>query len=121
MAPPRDLRGAWAACPVDYRRRTWALLPCWRISSRAFLPCSTSWWSASPDSRLGLGEVPIACVQLRSGASLTLQEIEALLIRHGVTRRFWPVGLRILTEWLLGPTGKIDRRAVLASVVLREH
>jgi len=69
-----------------------------------------------PDSRFGLGEIPIACVQLSSGSDLTLPEIEVLLTRHGVTRRFWPIGLRILDEWPLGPTGKIDRRAVLARV-----
>jgi hypothetical protein len=33
-----------------------------------------------------------------------------------VTRRFWPVGLRIFDEWPLGPTGKIDRGSVLARV-----
>src|SRR5262249_11871443 len=69
-----------------------------------------------PDARLGLGEVPVACVELRAGAALALDQIDALLDRQGVTRRFWPVGLRILAEWPLGPTGKIDRRAVLALV-----
>ncbi len=70
----------------------------------------------APDARLGLGEVPIACVQLHSGATLTLGEIEALLERQGVTRKFWPVALRILADWPVGPTGKIDRRAILARV-----
>jgi non-ribosomal peptide synthetase component E (peptide arylation enzyme) len=69
-----------------------------------------------PDTRLGLGELPIACVQLRPGADLTLLEIEALLERHGVTRRFWPVRLRTVDEWPLGPTGKIDRRSLLARI-----
>jgi len=72
----------------------------------------------APDARFGLGEVPIACVELRSGARLTLPEIEALLTRHGVTRRFWPVGLRIFDEWPLGLTGKIDRRLVLARLAV---
>jgi non-ribosomal peptide synthetase component E (peptide arylation enzyme) len=70
----------------------------------------------APDSRFGLGEVPIACVQLRPGGGLALQDIEALLTQQGVTRTYWPVGLRIFDDWPLGPTGKIDRRAVLARV-----
>ncbi len=70
-----------------------------------------------PDVRLGLGEVPIACVQLRSGATLALEEIETLLERQGVTRKFLPVGLRIFGEWPIGPTGKIDRRAILARLL----
>jgi len=70
----------------------------------------------APDARLGLGEVPMACVELRAGAALALEEIDRLLERQGVTRKFWPVTLRILAEWPLGPTGKIDRRAVLALV-----
>ena len=69
-----------------------------------------------PDSRLGLGEVPIACVQLRPGAVLTLHDIETLLEQHGVTRRFWPVGLRAFDQWPLGATAKIDRHALLAHV-----
>jgi len=70
----------------------------------------------APDSRFGLGEVPIACAQLHAGASLTLPEIEELLAQHGVTRRFWPVGLRVFDEWPLGPTGKLDRAALLQRV-----
>ncbi len=69
-----------------------------------------------PDSRLGLGEVPVACVQLRPGATLTLSEVDTLLEQHGVTRKFWPVGLRLLDEWPLGPTGKIDRQSILTRI-----
>jgi cyclohexanecarboxylate-CoA ligase len=75
----------------------------------------------APDSRLGLGEVPVACVQLWPGADLTLVEIEHLLEQRGVTRTYWPVGLRLLDEWPLGPTGKIDRRSLLARIEARGH
>ncbi len=68
----------------------------------------------APDPRLG--EVPVACVQLRAGAGLTLREVEGLLEARGVTRKFWPVELRIFEQWPLGPTGKIDRRALVALV-----
>jgi acyl-CoA synthetase (AMP-forming)/AMP-acid ligase II len=63
-----------------------------------------------------LGELPVACVQLRAGATVSLEDLEALLDSHGVTRRFWPTHLRIFDQWPLGPTNKIDRRLILAQV-----
>jgi non-ribosomal peptide synthetase component E (peptide arylation enzyme) len=68
----------------------------------------------APDLRLG--EVPVACVQLQPGADLSLAEVERLLEAQGVTRRFWPVDVRVFETWPLGPTGKIDRRSILDAV-----
>jgi acyl-CoA synthetase (AMP-forming)/AMP-acid ligase II len=63
-----------------------------------------------------LGEVPVACVQLQPGTAVSLQDVEALLESHGVTRKFWPADLRIFEQWPIGPTNKIDRRLILARV-----
>lgn len=68
-----------------------------------------------PDPRLG--EIPVACVQTRGGKDLSLEDIVALLSREGVTKKFWPANLRIFEEWPIGPTGKIDRRRIVAAVL----
>jgi cyclohexanecarboxylate-CoA ligase len=67
-----------------------------------------------PDERLG--EVPIACVQLKPDRQLALADINRMLEREQITRRFWPSELRIVKEWPIGPTGKIDRRAIIADI-----
>jgi cyclohexanecarboxylate-CoA ligase len=67
-----------------------------------------------PDERLG--EVPVACVQLKPNRQLALADINRLLERERITRRFWPSELRIITQWPIGATGKIDRRAVVADI-----
>jgi cyclohexanecarboxylate-CoA ligase len=67
-----------------------------------------------PDQRLG--EIPVACVQLRSDRQLALSDINRLLERERITRRFWPSELRIFKEWPIGATGKIDRRAIIADI-----
>ena len=67
-----------------------------------------------PDQRLG--EIPVACVQLRPDRQLALSDINRLLERERITRRFWPSELRIFKEWPIGATGKIDRRAIIADI-----
>jgi cyclohexanecarboxylate-CoA ligase len=67
-----------------------------------------------PDERLG--EIPVACVQLRPDRQLLLTDINHLLERERITRRFWPSELRIINEWPIGATGKIDRRAIVAKI-----
>jgi non-ribosomal peptide synthetase component E (peptide arylation enzyme) len=67
------------------------------------------------DSRLG--EVPVACVQMRPGKSINYEEMAALFEREGVTKKFWPIEVQLFTEWPLGPTGKIDRRLILARIL----
>jgi non-ribosomal peptide synthetase component E (peptide arylation enzyme) len=67
-----------------------------------------------PDERLG--ELPVACVQLKRNRQLALADINRLLERERITRRFWPSELRIITQWPIGATGKIDRRAVVADI-----
>jgi non-ribosomal peptide synthetase component E (peptide arylation enzyme) len=65
-----------------------------------------------PDARLG--EVPVACVQTHDGKPLRLTDIHALFARAGITKKFWPAELRLFDDWPLGPTGKIDRRLIIA-------
>ncbi len=66
-----------------------------------------------PDERLG--EIPVACVQLKPDRQLVLADINRLLERERITRRFWPGQLQIIKEWPIGATGKIDRRAIIAN------
>jgi len=67
-----------------------------------------------PDERLG--ELPVACIQLKPNHNLTLADINRLFEREKITRRFWPIDLRIFERWPLGATGKIDRRMILAEI-----
>lgn len=61
-----------------------------------------------------LGDLPIACVELRPGASLTMDDVRELFAGHGITRNFWPTDIHLVVEWPTGPTGKSDRRLLLA-------
>jgi cyclohexanecarboxylate-CoA ligase len=63
-----------------------------------------------------LGEVPIACVQLKPGRELTLADMNSLFERERITRRFWPSELRVFERWPIGATGKIDRRKLIAEI-----
>ena len=63
-----------------------------------------------------LGEAPFACVQLRPGANVSFGDIERLFAQQQVTKKFWPVGMKVFDEWPTGPTGKIDRRMILSSI-----
>jgi cyclohexanecarboxylate-CoA ligase len=63
-----------------------------------------------------LGEAPFACVQLRPGTRVSFADIERLFAQQQVTKKFWPVGMKVFDEWPTGPTGKIDRRAILSSL-----
>ena len=65
-----------------------------------------------PDARLG--DLPIACVEVRPGASLTMDDVRELFGGQGITRKFWPTAIHLVGEWPTGPTGKSDRRLLLA-------
>ena len=65
-----------------------------------------------PDGRLG--EVPFACVQLKPNHTLVLADVERLFERQQITKKFWPVGLKIFDQWPIGATGKIDKRMIVA-------
>jgi non-ribosomal peptide synthetase component E (peptide arylation enzyme) len=65
-----------------------------------------------PDPRLG--EAPAACIQPRSGVGApSLDELNAFLSELGLTRAFWPSSILVIEDWPLGPTGKIDRNALI--------
>ena len=67
-----------------------------------------------PDNRLG--EAPFACVQLKPDRTMVLAEITRLFAQQQITKKFWPVGLKIFKQWPLGATGKIDRRLIVSSL-----
>ena len=66
-----------------------------------------------PDQRLG--DLPIACVELHPGASLTMDDLRSYFAGRGITRKFWPTGIHLVEEWPIGPTGKTDRGMLLAA------
>ena len=63
-----------------------------------------------------LGEVPVACVQLKPGCTLSLDDVGAMFEAERITKKFWPADLRIFNEWPVGATGKIDRRLIAERV-----
>lgn len=65
-----------------------------------------------PDARLG--DLPIACVEVRPGAVLTMDDVREWFGGQGITRKFWPADIHLVGEWPIGPTGKSDRRLLLA-------
>ena len=65
-----------------------------------------------PDERLG--DLPIACVEVRPDASLTMDDVRDLFEGQGITRKFWPIDLHVVDQWPTGPTGKSDLRLLLA-------
>jgi cyclohexanecarboxylate-CoA ligase len=67
-----------------------------------------------PDERLG--EAPFACVQLKPGRAFSFADIERLFAQQQITKKFWPIGLKIFTDWPTGATGKIDRRMILSAI-----
>ena len=72
-----------------------------------------------PDARLG--ELPIACVQVRPGDSLTLADIEQLFLDQRVTKKYWPAGLQVVDSWPIGSTGKIDRNLLIQILSKAAH
>ena len=67
-----------------------------------------------PDPRLG--ELPVACVQLKPNQTLTFAEIEALFESQKITKKFWPVDLKVFEHWPISATGKNDRRMIAADL-----
>jgi non-ribosomal peptide synthetase component E (peptide arylation enzyme) len=66
-----------------------------------------------PDSRLG--EKVAACIQTKVGETTpSLDDVHAHLRKVGMTKTFWPSDMIVVEKWPLGPTGKIDRTALIA-------
>jgi cyclohexanecarboxylate-CoA ligase len=71
-----------------------------------------------PDRRLG--ETVAACVQQRDATEvLSLDALNAFLDGLGITRAFWPSDILLVDDWPLGPTGKIDRSALIDMLTRR--
>jgi cyclohexanecarboxylate-CoA ligase len=68
-----------------------------------------------------LGEVPVACVQMKAGCSLSMIDIRRLFESQKITKKFWPRGLHVFEHWPLAATGKIDRRLIAEEVQARSR
>ncbi|WP_282045211.1 class I adenylate-forming enzyme family protein [Roseibium album] len=56
-----------------------------------------------------LGEKACLCVQVREGASMSLEETNALLLENGIAKYKWPERLELVEAMPLTPTRKIMR------------
>ncbi len=68
-----------------------------------------------PDARLG--ELPMACVQVKPGKSLALTDLEQLFLDQRITKKYWPTGVQVVNSWPMGATGKIDRNLLVQSLL----
>jgi non-ribosomal peptide synthetase component E (peptide arylation enzyme) len=69
-----------------------------------------------------LGEIAAACIQPHSGQHPpSLSDLQSHLDGLGITRAFWPEVLLVVSEWPIGPTGKIDRGALLQHLEARKR
>jgi acyl-coenzyme A synthetase/AMP-(fatty) acid ligase len=69
-----------------------------------------------------LGEIAAACIQIHSGQPApSLRDLQSHLEGLGITRAFWPEGLLIVSDWPIGPTGKIDRTALIHHLETRNR
>ncbi len=66
-----------------------------------------------------LGEQMCACVVLRPGASLTLEELVAHLVSYELARHKLPEHLRIYDAFPLSPVGKISKKDLVADLASR--
>jgi cyclohexanecarboxylate-CoA ligase len=60
-----------------------------------------------PDPRLG--ERVCACVVLRPGAKLTLEDVQTWFAQHGVAKQYWPERLELLEQLPRTPAGKVQK------------
>jgi len=72
---------------------------------------------AMPDQ--GLGEKVCLYVVLKSGTSLTLEQVRNSMSEAGVARYKWPERIEIVDELLTTKVGKIDKKALRADVAAR--
>ena len=66
-----------------------------------------------PDDRLG--ELPLACIQIREGSKINIENVRLWFDDQGVTRKFWPTDIYVVEQWPKGPTGKIDNHSQITS------
>lgn len=66
-----------------------------------------------------LGEQMCACVVLRPGASLNLEELVAHLVSYELARHKLPEHLRIYDAFPLSPVGKISKKDLVAGLASR--
>lgn len=70
-----------------------------------------------PDPRLG--ERACACVRLRPGTSLALDDLRQHFAAHRVTKQYWPEALEIVADFPRTPAGKVQKFKLRAELAER--
>jgi cyclohexanecarboxylate-CoA ligase len=65
------------------------------------------------------GERACACVALRPGATLPLEELCEFLSQQGLSRQRLPEALEIVSEWPRTATGKVQKHRLRAMIEAR--
>jgi len=71
-----------------------------------------------PDDRLG--ELPLACIQIRDGGKIDIKNVRLWFEEQGITRKFWPTDIYVVEHWPTGPTGKIDSHSLITSYLEKQ-
>ncbi len=66
-----------------------------------------------------LGERMCACMILRSGSALTLEELVAFLTKEEIARHKLPERLEIMDDFPLSPFGKVSKKDLTEKIALR--
>ncbi|MPZ81828.1 MAG: AMP-binding protein [Actinophytocola sp.] len=66
------------------------------------------------------GELVCVCVVLHNGQKLTLSEVRALFADQGVAKFKHPERLEIVADFPLTPVGKVDKKALRATILTRD-
>jgi len=66
-----------------------------------------------------LGERMCACVLLKPGASLTLEELVQFLTNEEIARHKLPERLEVMDEFPLSPIGKVSKKDLVTRVAER--
>jgi len=66
-----------------------------------------------------LGERMCACVILRRGATLTLDELVAFLMNEEIAKHKFPERLEIMGDFPLSPFGKVSKKDLMERIALK--
>ena len=66
-----------------------------------------------------LGERMCACIILRSGRTLTLEELVAFLADQEIARHKLPERLEIMEEFPMSPFGKVSKKDLTEKIALK--
>jgi len=66
-----------------------------------------------------LGERMCACVILRSGSALTLEQLVAFLMNEEIAKHKLPERLEIMDDFPLSPFGKVSKKDLTERIALK--